>query len=218
MTGAVEAMKLVARTADAAGEAQDITAGALGAVTSDGGELFFLLDDRGRGRLRRGPLGADGTLGPARAAFPGENEPNIGNFALSRDGRLLAYVTREPDSSSNLFLTRLPAGSGQWLVAENAVRPRFGPDGRELFYLRISTDAPGQTRVALMLARLTIDPAVTIGAIAEVFNSAGPRGPRLDGYDISPDGRRFLMSRPAAAPGEGTRIVLIQNWQAVLRH
>jgi len=31
-------------------------------------------------------------------------------------------------------------------------------------------------------------------------------------YDVSPDGQRFLMLKPAETAAPGTQIVVVQNW------
>jgi hypothetical protein len=59
-------------------------------------------------------------------------------------GRLVAYGVRPPEGRINLFLTRFPSGSGQWLLAEGATRPRFSADGKEVFYLTGVQDERGQ--------------------------------------------------------------------------
>ena len=217
-TGSVEDMTLVARRADVAGEARGVTAGRVGVISKDGRTLAMLLDERGRGRLRHAALLPDDTIGPAQPVFHGKDEPNVMDISLSPDGRALAYVARE-DEKTNVWLTEFPTSKGQWLVVEGGSRPRFSRDGRELFDLKGVRDERGQPRAQLMAAPVTVDPAVTIGPAVAVYESSDPAGPRPDGYDVSMDGRRFLMSKPVPpAPGDGPRLVLVQNWRAALKN
>ena len=48
------------------------TAGRLPRVSRDGRTLLFLLDDRGKGRLRQAALQPDGSLGPSLPVFQGD--------------------------------------------------------------------------------------------------------------------------------------------------
>jgi hypothetical protein len=60
------------------------------------------------------------------------------------------------------------------------------------------------------------EPMMKIGAAVALFDNATPGRPNIAGYDVAPDGRRFLMTAPIASPAEtGARIVLVQNWRAV---
>jgi serine/threonine-protein kinase len=215
MAGAIEAGKLVARRADTVGEAREITAGRRGIVSSDG-TLVFCLDDRGRGRLRKAPLLPDGGIGPAQHVFPGENEPDVFDVALSPGGRFLAYVVAQPNTGSNVFLTDFPGASTQWLVSEGATRPRFSRDGHAIFYLKRTVNERNQPKASIMYAPITEGRSVKTGVEATLFDDV-TSGPRIAGYDVAADGR-FLMSRAIApAPGEGQRLVLVQNWLAAMK-
>jgi Tol biopolymer transport system component len=137
---------------------------------------------------------------------------NERNAVVSRDGRWLSY---ESDSSGRfeIYVRPFPnVNDGQWKVSTaGGTRPLWSPSGEELFYVE-----PGG---ALMAAR--------IDARGSVWNASTPskivEGPYQTGgsvsgrtYDVSRDGRRFLMvKRPAnrASP----QIVIVQNWFEELR-
>lgn len=117
-----------------------------------------------------------------------------------------------------MFLTEFPNADARWLVADGGTRPRFSRDGRELFYVKGSVDERGQSKEFFMSATVTVNPTVTMGPAVQLFEDGGPAGPRIDGYDVALDGRRFVMSKPVApAPGEGSRLVLVQNWLAGMK-
>jgi len=68
-----------------------------------------------------------------------------------------------------------------------------------------------------MSASVTMQPVVKIGVPMQMLDGARADAPRLGGYDVSPDGKRFLMWKLVPqAPGEGTRAVLVQNWTAAV--
>ena len=217
-TGGVESSELVIRRADVAGEAHELTPGKIARVSSDGRTLVYRLDDRGRGRLRHAPLLPDGTVGATQPVFRDENEPNLTDFDVSRDGRLLAYTARQADGRTNVYLTEYPNPSASLLVTDGGSRPRFSRDSRELFFLKGMRDARGQPQGVFMSAAVTSGPTVKIGGPVRLFEENSTAGPSIQGFDVGPDGRRFIMTKPVApAPGEGTRLVLVQNWLAGMK-
>ena len=43
-------------------------------------------------------------------------------------------------------------------------------------------------------------------------------GPSLEEFNVAPDGRRFLLRVPLALPpGEGAKLIYVQNWRAGLK-
>ena len=187
-------------------------------VTPDGGTLIFAIDDRGRGRLRRAPLGADGAIGSAVPVLASaEEELSVTDFDISPDGRLLAYGAVQRDGRIDLFFTTFPNGSGQRLIAEGVTRPRFSRDGKELFFNAGSRDERGRPRGQMMSASVRTEPAIAIGSPAMLFSEPEGDALGIGGYDVAPDGR-FLMWKPVApGPGEGPRLVLVQNWIELMK-
>jgi serine/threonine-protein kinase len=208
-TGRVEGASLVERRADIAGAARPLTPGMLGRLLPDGRTLIYARDERGAGRLQRATIGDDGTLGPSQPVFP--DALNIGEFDISDDGRLIAFVARQPDSRSDVFLAELANPREQWLVQEGGTRPRFTRGGGQLFLARGSADAAGRPQGQLVRVSISTSPKIAIGAPVVVLRDQVD-GARIGSYDVSSDGRRFLMWKPVAPrPDEGQRLVLIQN-------
>jgi Tol biopolymer transport system component len=125
--------------------------------------------------------------------------------SLSPDGRWLAYVSDE-SGNPEVYVRPFPdVASARWQVSlSGGSLPVWAPNGRELFYLT------GQQE----LASVAVTPGGTFSAAeprvlfsASAYNLATSAG----GYDVSPDGRRFLMVRPLTGPTE-TELVLVQNW------
>jgi Tol biopolymer transport system component len=213
-TGKVEAFKLVARRADVAGSARELTSGVLGRISQDGRTLAFTIDDRGRRRLQEAPLLADGRLGPARPLL--QDAQDVRDFDLSPDGRLVAYVVREANGRSDVFLADRSGNNEGVQVTEGGSRPRFARNGRELFFVKGSLDEAGRPIGQMMAATIAAGPTLTLSASVRLFDDAGQGAPDLSSYDVAPDGR-FLMRKPIApGPGEGTRMVLVQNWPAAV--
>jgi serine/threonine protein kinase len=208
--GSVGDRKIVWRAVNGRGAETPLVDGAAAMVSPDGRELLYLVDDRGNRFLRRAPIGANGVLGPAVAVFH-DPEPDIADFDLSPDGRLLAYAAREPTLKLAVSLTDFPGASGRWQVEAGGNMPRFSHDGRELFYVRGTRTTAGIQKGQLMVATVASQPSVTIGAGKVLFDLTGGST-----FDISADGQRFLMTRPVAAETDRQRLVLIQNWLALL--
>jgi serine/threonine protein kinase/Tol biopolymer transport system component len=138
---------------------------------------------------------------------------------FSPDGRWLAYASNE-SGRYEIHIRSFPEPSGKWQVsAAGGLQPRWGRDGRELFFvapdtrlmavpIRVASDrrevdvgAP----VALFPTRL----ASGSGVIAAGFNARAQ-------YMVAPDGR-FLMNVSVAEAGPASPITIIQNWTAALR-
>jgi serine/threonine-protein kinase len=135
------------------------------------------------------------------------------NAEVSPDGRWLAYESNE-SGTSEVFVRPFPAlDSGRWPVSTGGgTRPLWSHDGREMFYL----DASGfLTAVAVE----RVENGLNIGRPEVVIRKAYVNARPSRTYDVSPDGRRFLMIKevtPEQDAADG-KIVLVQNWLEELR-
>ena len=135
------------------------------------------------------------------------------NAVVSRNGRWLAY---ESDSSGRfeIYVRPFPnTSAGHRLVSTGGgARPLWAPSGRELFY-----EAPDG---ALMAVRVEDGGVWNAGSPKKVVEGPYVTGGAGSGrsYDVSNDGKRFLMVK--RAPGEGAaspQIVVVQNWSEELK-
>jgi eukaryotic-like serine/threonine-protein kinase len=129
----------------------------------------------------------------------------LGDF--SPDGHWIAYASNE-SGRFEVYVQPFPGPGGKWQISTaGGVAPAWRRDGKELFYM-----APDHKLMAV---------AVKIGATFEteaphpLFETHIRNGPDRH-YDVSADGRRFLVNTPL---GEETSppITLVQNWTALLR-
>ena len=137
----------------------------------------------------------------------GETDP-----ALSPDGRWLAYVSRETDTSL-IYVQPFPnIDDGQWRVSPDfGVNPVWSPEGLDLFYL-------GPSRVGLMVAQIETEPTFTSRTPEPLFSFSsyavlGPVRP----FDLAPDGDRFIFRKSGTAeqtsgddPFNG--LIFVDNW------
>ena len=143
----------------------------------------------------------------------------VSNAHLSPGGRWLAYQS-DASGGFEVYVRPFPnVDSGRWQISSGGgFHALWGPDGHELFF-RTSEGA---------LMRVTIDTGDT-GDTDSAFRPGNPErlieagayflGPLARTFDISPDGRRFLMIKEGVAAsdaddpyGELTRLIVVQNW------
>ncbi len=142
-----------------------------------------------------------------------DSEFNESRLAVSPDGRWLAYQSNE-SGQNEIYVRPFPnVDDGKWPIStDGGQEPQWGPDGRELFYLDPDN---------LMVTQIETDPTFSRGTPESALSTSGyavPPGARR--YDISPDGRRFLMLKGPTAEttdGEGSpELIFVQNWHQEL--
>ena len=141
-----------------------------------------------------------------------EGQPNI-----SPDGKYVAYVSME-SGRLEIYVRPFPeVSNGIWQIpADYGAFPLWSPDGRELFYL-----TPGAAMTVPVDTRSTFKAGTPRMLFEKTFvfgDSAGPS------WDISSDGKRFLMIKqpvsmnPATAAVKGPRrINIVLNWLEELK-
>jgi serine/threonine-protein kinase len=150
-------------------------------------------------------------LDQGRRVQPLLNTPfNEQNGQISRNGRWLAYESDE-SGQFQIYVRPFPqVNSGLWPVSsEGGTQPMWTPDGQELLYVT--------PRGALTSVR--VEPGANWKAgppkklIEGSFFYGNPAGPFARTYDLSPDGRRFLMLKPADGSDQNApQIVVVQHW------
>jgi len=129
---------------------------------------------------------------------------------FSPDGRWIAYSSNE-SGRYEVYVTPFPGPGGKWQVSTaGGDWPRWGRDGKEIFYL-----APGFDR--LMAAAVNGGAsAFEVGDVRPLFDTGGATPNQAWMYDISPDGQRFLVNT-LAEEAASAPITLVVNWPALLK-
>jgi serine/threonine protein kinase/Tol biopolymer transport system component len=125
---------------------------------------------------------------------------------ISPDGRWLVYGSDE-SGRDEVWVTSFPGRKQQMLVSnDGGIAPVWSPDGREIYYLSGNR---------LMVVEAIARPELTLGiphTLIEVPRiTSGP----LRGYDITPDGTRFIFpideeSEPITPPVRQLQVII--NW------
>ena len=103
-------------------------------------------------------------------------------------------------------------GAGGMGEVYKAREPRWSRDGRELFYF---TQADHQRAAALWVVPISPGPTFAAGRPVKLFEgNYGAFNQGRQTYDVSPDGKRFVMIQPVETP---TPIIVVQNWTDELK-
>jgi eukaryotic-like serine/threonine-protein kinase len=175
---------------------------ASGSVTRDGQWILYRSFGGGVGRVFARRTSGDTTLIALSASVTSLSSP-----AVSPDGRWLTYVSSET-GRDEVYVRPFPElRGGQWLVSvAGGNEPLWSRDGRELFY----RNARGEMVATAVLP----DGAPLIGEQRVLFSSSAfTSDPRQVTYDVTPDGRRFVMTRVAPdGAGAETQLIVVENF------
>jgi hypothetical protein len=107
-----------------------------------------------------------------------------------------------------VFVCGMPETPGEWQVGgERASLPRWRADGRELFF-HDGGDLHVVERLG-SLSDISFGRPKPLFRLPPAFQSAG--GQWVPGWDVTPDGKRFLVANPPPdAPGS---IAIVTNWE-----
>jgi serine/threonine protein kinase len=139
---------------------------------------------------------------------------------ISPEGRWMAYQSDE-SGKYEVYVRPFPdVNKGKWQVSTNGGdSPLWSPDGRELFYR--SGDSFISVEVETEPAFRPAKPKVLFKG---TYFSIAAAAFEFTLWDISPDGKRFLMMRPPAPTGAAPtaagprKINIVLNWFEELKH
>ena len=127
--------------------------------------------------------------------------------AVSPDGRFIAYVSTESERQE-IYLRRFPAGEGRWQLSNNGgAYPRWNAAGNRLYF---------QSNMEVTEIDLDLKGSPVLGTPRRVF----ARAPLSIGlplrwpaaFDVSPDGKKFVVHRDTARTHKRNGVVVVQNW------
>lgn len=148
--------------------------------------------------------------------FAGDRKPvpfaqsqfNEKNAVFSPDGHWLAYQSDE-SGKVEVYLAHFPGPGGKRQVSlGGGAQPKWRRDGKALFFV-----APQGKMTKAQIAEE--GSTIEVGAPRELFQShlPGDYTSWMDEYDVTADGKRFLILE---TPQNATPLTIITNWPAIL--
>jgi Tol biopolymer transport system component len=142
-----------------------------------------------------------------RLAFPvvqTEFGDYLGQF--SPDGQWIAYLSNQ-SGRWEVYVQRFPEPGGTWQVSNAGGRMLlWGPDGKEIFY------AASDGKIMAVAVRAS-GSGFEADAARVLFERRMVGAPDRQ-FDVSADGRRFLLNVPVEEEKNTAPITLVQNWTA----
>ena len=119
--------------------------------------------------------------------------------SLSPDGHWLAYASNEA-GRSEVYVEPLPGPGGRWQVSvAGGEQPRWVRNGREIVY---------RNGTKMMSVPVQTQPTFQLSKPVELFDRKFDRGGAVAGYDVTPDGQVFVMTRSEHASPTEIRVVM----------
>jgi serine/threonine-protein kinase len=120
--------------------------------------------------------------------------------ALAPNDKWLAYVSNET-GRDEVYVRPFPQGGARWLVsAAGGTEPRWGRDGRELFY---------RSADSVFAVQVRTDPDFAAGQRSLLFTGDYLTNYRHATYDVHPDGQRFVFI--TGETDDAGELILVQN-------
>ncbi len=170
--------------------------------------------------------GAGAALDVSVVTLQGSSTPGIkpliqsvagkSNAEISPDGRWIAYQSDE-SGQIQIYVRPFPkVDSGRSQISPaGGTRPAWARNGRELFYL-------DGNELLTSVAVQTTETTFTAGTPTKILDTryyagSSTRGFDLRAYDVSPDGKRFLMIKDMASAdpksaAPAASMVVVLNW------
>jgi serine/threonine-protein kinase len=140
-----------------------------------------------------------------------------GSGRFSPDGKWVAYCSNE-SGRPEVFVQPWPGpGPKVQVSSEGGMDPVWSHDGTEIFYrngdkmMAVSVSLPGGFRPGKPV--LLWEGHYSLG----MSSSCGPAGVSSGNYDVTSDGRRFLMVKDLDQDAGSTRIVVVVNFAEELK-
>ena len=124
---------------------------------------------------------------------------------VSPDGRWIAYASDE-SGRYEVYVRPFPeTKTTRWMVSNRGGSlPRWSRDGKELFFVSSTGD--------LVAVPVNPGPVFSVGVPAVLFTTDPfGAGNLAIGYDVHPDGKRFVMLRQVGSTARRDELILVEN-------
>lgn len=131
--------------------------------------------------------------------------------AFSPDCKWVAYASNET-GQFEVYLTHFPDATRKYRVStQGGTFPHWRADGKELLYFSTPQNSMTSVNVDEKGEEILLGPPRTLFRLATNAYSG-----ILGGFDVTPDGRRFLISE-VNSPSGTVPLTLVTNWDAELK-
>jgi eukaryotic-like serine/threonine-protein kinase len=146
------------------------------------------------------------TLGDGLRQVVIQSSGHADQARFSPDGRWIAYNDIEA-GRFEVFVVPFPPTGERWQISTSGgVQPEWRGDGRELFYLDLSS--------RLMAVEVQAKSRFHVSDPRPLFQTRLEHDPAIEAYRVTADGQRFLLRVPV---GGSIRTTLVMNWPALLK-
>jgi serine/threonine-protein kinase len=128
---------------------------------------------------------------------------------LSPDSHWMAFISDE-SGQREVYVRPFPDGDSQFKVSlAGGEQPRWCCDGKELFFY-----AAGKMMAVTVRAAAGPKPSLELGAPQPLFETRLASSPLIGGfeYDVTPDGKRFVIASPVAKTTSVPPLTVVVNW------
>jgi Tol biopolymer transport system component len=136
--------------------------------------------------------------------------------AFSPDGKWLAY-TSDVSGRDEVYVQPYPGPGPRVPVSTGSgVAPAWRADGGELFYTAPSQGVSGIRMMSVVVTATSS--RFSAGVPTQLFEGVYGGTTPARGWDVTPDGRRFLLTRPIDLPSQPpSQMILVQNFGEELK-
>ena len=126
---------------------------------------------------------------------------------LSPDGAWIVYHSNE-SGRNEIYARPFPKGEGRWQVStDGGLAAVWSADGDEIFYFSANRDK-------ILAVPVKTGSSFEAGVPKVLFDLDQPQ-PRLNNFDVTADGQRFIMPIPTE-DNANPPIIVVTNWQEAL--
>jgi hypothetical protein len=135
---------------------------------------------------------------------------------LSPDGHWMAYTSDE-SGQRDVYVRQFPDGEGEKRISiAGGEQPRWRADGREIFFL----GGDGKMMAVMVNAMAGQKPTFEVDAPRSLFEAHLAQNAIQNAtfeYDVTADGRRFLLNTVAGGSTSTLLLNVVLNWDAGLK-
>jgi serine/threonine-protein kinase len=134
---------------------------------------------------------------------------------LSPDSRWMAYTSDE-SGKSEVYVRPFPPSEGQWKISiAGGAQPRWCCGGKELFFRAPDGKMMGVAVTNTGGPKPSFQPG-TPNPLFEAQLSSGLNGTGF-GYDVTSDGKRFLIASPTTDARAVPPLTVVVNWDRAVK-